>query len=221
MAAAACLSAQPKIKGVDVETHLRFAVKEYLETHKLTRKKYKPKRVRDRRSVRCSGRYGERRDKERMEMKFSKLKRLSNKPFVAGNPIKESERWKATPLNVGEPFIEQYQIQMTTKQLQVRRRRQQGRPPGTCHVCVPTPPLCAHLPTAGEEQRGSRLRQAIHLLRPAREELRRLRLRILSLARLGRRAPKSGQMGAMPTAYKGRSGAAEQHPVLLKMRRGC
>ena len=143
---AVCLrecAVQPMIKGVAVEEHLRMAVKEYLKTNKLAKKKFKPKRKpRIRGSVRCSttcvcaccprsmrslrrhvihtyigalchaiafacrrevagmgqstdccrgalwtsvrGRYEEAMEKKNMAKKMWKLKRLSNKPFVAG-----------------------------------------------------------------------------------------------------------------------------------------
>jgi hypothetical protein len=116
------MAQSPKIGGVAVEDHLRAAVKDYLRENKLDRKKaYKPpKKLTSSIMAECS--YDEERERARMETKFSRLKRMSTRSFRAGAKIKDSERESVRPLNVGEPYIEPHEVQLTTKQLHERNK---------------------------------------------------------------------------------------------------
>jgi len=116
---------KPTVAGQSVEEHLRGAIKGYLKTHNLTRKKFKQTK-RDRRSVQASSSYDIERERRSMDLKLHKLKQISNKSFSASGRSRLFDKFSAhrrvKPLNVGEPYLEPSKIFQSTKELQERNK---------------------------------------------------------------------------------------------------
>jgi len=116
---------KPTVKGVGVEDHLRGAIKGYLKTNKLTRKKF-VKKKRDRRSIQASSAYDIETERRRIDRKLHKLKQISKTSFSSSSRSKLFEKYSAhrrvKPLNVGEPYLEPSKIFQSTKELQERNK---------------------------------------------------------------------------------------------------
>lgn len=111
----------PSIDGVPVEAVISNNVRDYLRTHKLDVKKpVATKPVKLKSSLRASSPFDVAEERMRQERKWSKLKRVHKKDFIAGTKAPEPQYQRG--INDGSEYIDPRKLGMSTKELYAKQK---------------------------------------------------------------------------------------------------